>query len=284
MKIPARLEPLFTEKLFDTIVTQLKSGKEAEVYVLRKGEDEFCAKVYKEAIHRTFRHMTEYTEGRNVRNSRRARAMNKKSKFGRQENEIEWQSNEVDSLRLVASAGVRVPKVFNFLDGVLLMEIVKDEDGEPAPRLNQLDLEPEQARAFFPALIRDVVRMLCVGIVHGDLSEFNILLSHEGPVIIDLPQAVQATSNNAFAMLTRDIQNLKDYFSQFAPEFANTDYAPEIWHHFKNGSLKPDTPLTGKYKSDDSKADLGETIEAIQDVIIDEEIRLGIRPRPKGRN
>lgn len=283
MKIPARLEPLFNDKLFQEVVVQLKSGKEAEVYIVRANEELICAKVYKEAIHRSFKHMTAYTDGRNVRNTRDQRAMNKKSRYGRQENEIEWQSNEVDALRILASAGVRVPKVYNFVDGVLLMEIICDAEGSPAPRLNQIELSREQALEFFPGLIREVVRMLCAGIVHGDLSEFNILLSDEGPVIIDLPQAVQATANNAFAMLERDISNLKDYFSQFAPEIAKTDFAKEIWNLYKNGRLKPDTELTGKYQPIDSIIDLGEVIEAIDGVKEDELVRLGVIPRRKDR-
>lgn len=281
MKIPARLEPLFHDKLLQDVVAQLKTGKEAEVYIVRAAGELICAKVYKEAIHRSFKHMTAYTDGRNVRNTRDQRAMNKKSRYGRQENEIEWQSNEVDTLRLLASAGVRVPKVYNFVDGVLLMEIICDDEGNPAPRLNQIELSREQALEFFPALIRDVVRMLCAGVVHGDLSEFNILLSHEGPVIIDLPQAVQATANNAFAMLERDISNLKDYFSQFAPDIAKTEFAKEIWSLYKNGRLKPDYELTGKFEASDSLVDLGEVIEAIDGVREDELVRLGVIPRRK---
>lgn len=281
MKVPARLAPLFHDKLFQEVVVQLKSGKEAEVYIVRAGEQLICAKVYKEAIHRSFKHMTAYTDGRNVRNTRDQRAMNKKSRYGRQENEIEWQSNEVDTLRLLANAGVRVPKVFNFVDGVLLMEIVCDDEGEPAPRLNQVELTVQQANEFFPALIREVVRMLCAGVVHGDLSEFNILLSHDGPVIIDLPQAVQATANNAFAMLERDISNLKDYFSQFEPSIAKTEFAKEIWELYKNGRLKPDTELTGKFEDKSVVVDLGEVIEAIDGVREDELIRLGVIPRKR---
>lgn len=279
MKMPSRLEPLYHSKLIEEVVGQLKSGKEAEVYIVRSGDEFMCAKVYKDAINRTFKHTTDYTDGRNTRNSRDRRAMNKKSRYGKQESESEWQSNEVDALRLLAGVGVRVPKVLHFNDGVLLMEIVCDAEGNPAPRLNDVELTRDQAVAFFPALVRDVVRMLCAGVIHGDLSEFNVLLSHDGPVIIDLPQVVQATSNNAEAMLTRDVSNLRRYFSQFAQELATQEYAAEVWKLYKHGKLKPDSPLTGVFETDTSVVDLSELTESIEDVRTEELIRLGVIPR-----
>lgn len=281
MKIPARLEPLFYDNLVDEVLFQLMSGKEAEVYVVRSGETFRCAKIYKEANNRSFKQMTQYTEGRKVRNSRQARAMNSKSRYGRKENESEWQRTEVEALSLLAKAGVRVPQTYAFIDGVLLMEMVCDEAGEPAPRLHEVELSALKAKEYFQALIRDVVRMLCAGLVHGDLSEFNVLLSHEGPVIIDLPQAVQATANNAFGIFERDVTQLTAFFGRFAPEILSTQYAKEIWQIFKSGQLKPDTPLTGKFKAQFAVADVGSVFAAIEGAHEDEEERRGFKKREK---
>ncbi|MBP8018509.1 MAG: serine protein kinase RIO, partial [Hylemonella sp.] len=234
MKAPARLQTLVDEGLIDSVVRQLMSGKEAMVFVVRCGDDTRCAKIYKEATNRSFRQAVDYTENRKVKNSRQARAMAKGTKFGRQAQEAAWQSAEVDALYRLADAGVRVPKPYNFFEGVLLMELVTDANGDAAPRLNDVAFTPEQARAHHATLIAEVVRMLCAGVVHGDLSEFNILLAHvdgmDGPVIIDLPQAVDAAGNNhAQRMLLRDVANLRDFFGQFAPELRKTEYGPEIW-------------------------------------------------------
>ncbi len=219
MKTPKRIQPLIDEGLVDQVLRQLMSGKEAEVYVVRCGEDTRCAKVYKEADKRSFRQNVLYTEGRKVKNSRRARAMEKGSRFGRKEQEQAWQSAEVNALHRLAAAGVRVPRPYNFLDGVLLMELVTDASGNAAPRLNDLSLSAAQARDYHHTLIMQVVRMLCAGIVHGDLSEYNVLVGADGPVIIDLPQAVDAAGNNsARVMLERDVDNLTAYFGRFAPE------------------------------------------------------------------
>lgn len=281
MKIPARLEPLFSHHLLDEVLFQLMSGKEAEVYVVRSGEDVRCAKIYKEANQRSFKQMAQYTEGRKVRNSRQARAMNNKSRYGRRELEIEWQRTEFDALSILAAAGVRVPQTFAFIDGVLLLELVCDEAGDPAPRFHEVILSAEQAELHFATLIREVVRMLCAGIIHGDLSEFNVLLSADGPVIIDLPQAVQATANNALAIFERDVIQLTSYFGRFAPALLQTHYAKEIWQIFKSGKLHPDTPLTGKFKQDFSLADLGSVFAAISDAREDDEERRGVRPRKR---
>ena len=230
MKPPKRLQSLIEEGLIDTVVLQLMSGKEAAVYVVRCGNDTLCAKVYKEATHRSFRQAVDYTENRKTKNSRQARAMAKGTKYGRESQEAAWQSAEVDALYRLAAAGVRVPAPHNFLDGVLLMELVADENGEAAPRLNDVMFTLEQARAHHAMLLLQVVRMLCAGVVHGDLSEFNILLGADGPVIIDLPQAVDAAGNNhAQRMLLRDVVNLRDFFGRFAPELLHTDFGPEIW-------------------------------------------------------
>jgi RIO kinase 1 len=264
MKTPKRIEPLVEDGLIDDVIRQLKSGKEATVYVVQCGGEIRCAKIYKEANQRGFHQAVHYTEGRRVKNSRQARAMEKGSRYGRQEQEAAWQHAEVDALYKLAAAGVRVPHPFGFYEGVLLMELVADENGQPAPRLNDLQLTPEQAREFHAFLIRQVVLMLCAGIVHGDLSEFNVLVDSRGPVIIDLPQAVDAAANNnASRMLERDVENLAVYFGQFAPELLATQYGKEIWAIYQHGELQPDTPLTGHFKQVEEKADVRSVMREI---------------------
>ena len=273
MKVPPRLQSLVEEGLIDTVVRQLMSGKEAMVYVVRCGDDTRCAKIYKEANNRSFRQAVDYTENRKVKNSRQARAMAKGTKFGRESQEAAWQSAEVDALYRLAAAGVRVPQPFNFADGVLLMELVTDADGDAAPRLNDVSFTPEQARQHHATLIGEVVRMLCAGVVHGDLSEFNILLAHSGedgsddfPVIIDLPQAVDAAGNNhAQRMLLRDVANLRDFFGQFAPELQKTQFGPEIWSLYQSGLLSNETLLTGRYERAPGTVDLGSVLREIDD-------------------
>jgi RIO kinase 1 len=254
------------------------SGKEAEVYVVRCGEDTRCAKVYKEANKRSFRQNVQYTEGRKVKNSRRARAMEKGSRYGRQEQEQAWQNAEVDALRRLAAAGVRVPQPYNFLEGVLLMELVTDENGNAAPRLNDLALSVAQAREYHHTLIMQVVRMLCAGIVHGDLSEYNVLVGSDGPVIIDLPQAVDAAGNNsAGIMLERDVDNLTVYFGRFAPELRTTDYGREIWSIYESGKLHPEITLTGCFERSEKPADVSSVIREIDDAMKEQAARLRYR-------
>jgi len=274
MKPPKRLQSLIDEGLIDSVSRQLMSGKEATVYVVRCGDETRCAKVYKEAMNRSFRQAVDYTENRKVKNTRQARAMAKGTRFGRQSQEAAWQSAEVDALYRLAAAGVRVPHPFNFHDGVLLMELVTDPAGDAAPRLNDVSFSPEDARAHHATLLREVVRMLCAGIVHGDLSEFNVLLASDGPVIIDLPQAVDAAGNNhAARMLLRDVDNLRDFFGRFAPELRATEYGPEIWALYARGLLRVDSALTGRYERDNRPADVQAVMREIDDARAEEAAR-----------
>ncbi|WP_249677981.1 PA4780 family RIO1-like protein kinase [Pseudomonas abieticivorans] len=278
MKTPKRIEPLIEDGLVDEVLRPLMSGKEAAVYVVRCGKELRCAKVYKEANKRSFRQAAEYQEGRKVRNSRDARAMAKGSKFGRKEAEDAWQNAEVAALFRLASAGVRVPKPFDFLEGVLLMELVCDEYGDAAPRLNDVSLDADQAREYHEFLIRQIVLMLCAGLVHGDLSEFNVLLGPEGPVVIDLPQAVDAAGNNhAFSMLERDVGNMASYFGQFAPELRQTRYAKEMWALYEAGNLHPASVLTGEFAEDEVEADVHGVMREIEAARLDEARRQAIR-------
>lgn len=265
MKTPKRIQPLVDEGLVDEVISQLMSGKEATVYVVRCGEDIRCAKVYKEAEKRSFKQAVVYQEGRKVRNSRRARAMEKGSKFGREQMEEAWQSAEVDALFRLADAGVRVPTPFGCFDGVLLMELVTDSEGHVAPRLNDVSFSAEQAIHDHGLVMTSVKRMLCAGLVHGDLSEFNVLVDANGPVIIDLPQAVDAAANNhAKWMLERDVNNMTQYYGQYAPELLKTQYAKEMWALFEAGQLKADTPLTGKFTEVLVDADVNSVLDEIQ--------------------
>lgn len=266
MKTPHRLQSLVDEGLIDTVLRQLMSGKEAMVYVVRCGDETRCAKVYKEATQRSFRQAVDYTENRKVKNTRQARAMAKGTRFGRQAQEAAWQSAEVDALYRLADAGVRVPQPYNFCDGVLLMELVTDAQGDAAPRLNDVVFSHEDALVHHATLLVEVVRMLCAGVVHGDLSEFNILLAEDGPVIIDLPQAVDAAGNNhAQRMLLRDVQNLCNFFGQFAPELLRTDFGSEIWDLYQRGVLRPEEVLTGCFEHTTQAADVGGVLREIDD-------------------
>jgi RIO kinase 1 len=266
MKTPKSLEPLVRDGFVEEVLRPLKSGKEAAVYVVRSEGEIRCAKVYKEANKRGFHNQALYQEGRKVRNTRQARAMEKGSRFGAQQQEKVWQNAEVDALYRLAAAGVRVPVPYNFVEGVLLMELVTDANGSAAPRLNDLTLSSEQALDYHAQLLKEVVRMLCAGIVHGDLSEYNILLDTHGPVIIDLPQAIDAAANNnAPRMLERDVANLALYFGQFAPELLMTQYGKEIWKLYETGLLHPEVKLTGRFKGSDTRADVNSIMREIND-------------------
>lgn len=274
MKIPKRIQPLVDEGLVDEVLRPLMSGKEADVFVVRCGDDVRCAKIYKEAEKRSFKQAVQYREGRKSRNSRRSRAMEKGSKFGRSEQESAWQNAEVDALYRLANAGVRVPQPYGCFDGVLLMELITDDDGFVAPRLNDVSLTSEQALEQHETVMKDVQRMLCAGLIHGDLSEFNVLLDSSGPVIIDLPQAVDAAANNnAKRMLERDVNNMTQYYGQFAPELLETKYGKEMWALFESGKLKPETELTGVFVESTKAADVDSILAEIEAAFDEEQDR-----------
>ena len=275
MKVPKRLAPLIEEGLIDEVISQLMSGKEATVYIVRSGDQIRCAKVYKDVKQRSFRQATTYLEGRRVQNSRQQRAMEKGSRYGREVQEKLWQTAEVDALFRLANAGVRVPKPYICTDGVLLMELVTDEEGHAAPRLNDVDMTEALALELHARLLDEVVTMLCEGMVHGDLSEYNILLSADGPVIIDLPQAVNAAGNNeACAMLERDVNNLANYFGQVAPQLLGTQYGKEIWQRYEAGELKVGVQLTGRISADTSKVDMKALLRELEETRLEQEEKI----------
>jgi RIO kinase 1 len=284
MRTPAELEPLLEDGIVDAVLRQLKSGKEACVYIVRCGPELRCAKVYKDMAQRSFQQRTVYQEGRKTRGSRQARAMSKSTRYGRKEQEAAWKNAEVEALYKLAGADVRVPQPFGFFSGVLLMELVRDANDDPAPRLGEVQLAPEVALEYHQFLIRQVVRMLCSGLIHGDLSEFNVLVGSTGPVIIDLPQAVNAAgNNNAFAMLARDVSNITGTLGRFAPQLLTTQYAEEIWALFEQGELKPDTQLSGIAPENETVPDLADVILAIDDAREDAVRRQRGREEAEGR-
>jgi RIO kinase 1 len=266
MKTPTGLQPLIDDGVIDEVLRSLKSGKEATVYLVRSGAHARCAKVYRDTAQRSFKRRAQYQEGRAVRGSRQARAIGKSTSFGRKEQEAAWKNAEVDALYQLVAAGVRVPQPYGYFDGVLVMELVTDAAGEPAPRLGEVELSAETAREYHGTLIREVVRMLCIGLIHGDLSEFNVLVAPDGPVIIDLPQAVNAAGNNgAMGMLERDVNNLRATLGRFAPELLATEFAREMWALFERGELRPDSVLTGVFALDETVTDPNDVLLVIDD-------------------
>jgi RIO kinase 1 len=266
MRIPVKLIPLIEEGYIDEVTLQLMSGKEASVYVVHAQGMVQCAKVYKDAIHRNFKHNTDYTEGRKAKNSRHSRAMGKGSRFGRKEQESSWQNMEVTTLCNLGPEGVRVPKVYGYYDGVLLMELITDDEGSPAPRLHDVEFTHEEAVRYHADMMHNIVLMLCAGIIHGDLSEYNILMGAQGPVIIDFPQAINVVANNsAEKLLIRDVDNIKNFFGQFAPELLSTQYGKEMWELLKKGRLNPKTKLTGHARVVHKTVDVHNVLRVIDD-------------------
>jgi len=273
MKTPAALQPLIDDGVIDEVLRSLKSGKEATVYIVRTGSQLRCAKVYRDMAQRSFQKRAQYQEGRKVRGSRQARAMSKSTRFGRKEQEAAWKNAEVDALYQLVAADVRVPRPYGYFNDVLIMELVTDSEGNPAPRLGEVDLSPEIAREYHEFLVRQIVRMLSIGLIHGDLSEFNVLIAPDGPVIIDLPQVVNAAGNNgALTMLERDVNNIRDTLGRFAPELLETEFAREMWSLFEQGELKPDSNLTGRFARDETQVD-PESVMAVIDDAREEAIR-----------
>src|SRR5471032_3182285 len=274
MKTPLPLQPLIDDGIIDEVIRSLKSGKEATVYIVRSGAEHRCAKVYRDMAQRSFQQRSQYQEGRKVRGSRQARAIGKKTRYGRKEEESSWKNAEVSALYQLTAAGVRVPRPYGYFNGVLIMELITDAAGASAPRLGEVELTAQQAREYHAFLITQVVRMLCIGLIHGDLSEYNVLVGTEGPVIIDLPQAVNATGNNsALPMLERDVNNLRGTLGRFAPELLDTDFAREMWALFEKGELLPDTKLTGKFVRNEKPADLVSVMREIDATLKEEEAR-----------
>ena len=274
MKIPAGLQPLVDDGVVDAVLRPLKSGKEAAVYVVQAGGEVLCAKVYKDMAQRSFQARVQYQEGRKVRGSRQARAIGKASRFGRREQEAAWKNTEVDALYQLAEAGVRVPQPRGYFHGVLLMELVTDAEGRSAARLAEVELTPEEARSYHATLIADVVRMLCLGLIHGDLSSYNVLVTPAGPVLIDFPQVVSAAGNNAAReMLLRDTHNVRDALAVFAPELATRHFGEEMWLLYEQGTLRPDSRLTGHFVFDRHRADVGAVRMSIEDARQEAQIR-----------
>jgi RIO kinase 1 len=287
MRVPGRLEPLMDQGVIDEVLRPLMSGKEAEVFLVTSYGEECVAKVYKNAEFRSFQNRAEYIEGRRVRNSREQRAMDKGSRHGRLKTEDAWRSAEADAIFQLHAAGVRVPKPYDFIEGVLVMELVKDEHGEPAPRLVDRRFSAEEANEVFQVVLREVVKMLCAGIVHADLSDFNILMGTEGPVLIDFPQAVDPAHNqNARRLLLRDLTNLSSFLGRYAPNLRRTQYGPEMWDLYERSELKPDTELTGRFKSRQQKADVGSMLDEILEMereAKERRERLGLPPPRRAR-
>ena len=282
MKIPKRILPLIKEGIVDEVIRPLMSGKEADVYVVRCGSEVRCAKIYKEAYKRSFKQAVLYQEGRKVRNSRRARAMEKGSKFGRNEQEQVWQNAEVDALYRLADINVRVPRPYGCFDGVLIMELITDDEDQVAPRLNDVSMSAELALEDHAIMMRYVTRMLCTGLVHGDLSEFNVLVDDYGPVIIDLPQAVDSTANNnARHFFERDVNKITGYYGLYAPEILETRYAREIWALYEAGDLHPEIELTGCFEESEQTADVDSVLLEIK-AAMEEEMERQERMRQAG--
>jgi RIO kinase 1 len=231
---------LVEEGVIDAVHAQLMSGKEATVYVVERQGHLGAAKVYRARDDRTFKKVASYVEGRNqTRNSRDRRAMNNKSSYGRGLLEEGWQEMEFRALRAAFDAGVRVPEPFFLYENVLLMELIVDEAGAPAKRLADFPFTPEQASALHLEIFLQVKRLLESGLIHADLSAYNVLMAATGPTLIDLPQVVDvAGNNNAGLILRRDLRNVTEHLARFDARllrFANCGEA--LFRHCQRGTL-----------------------------------------------
>ena len=245
----ADLEQLLEDGVIDEVVARLKSGKEADVWLVRHGEQVLAAKVYKDRNFRSFKNNSGYKEGRAVRNSRTQRAMDKGSRFGQAAAEDAWKSAESDALHKLHAQGVRVPAPVLFYEGILLMHLVHDGEGNAAPRLIDAIIPPEQAAGLYQDLRTQAIKMLCADLIHGDLSAYNVLLGAAGPTIIDFPQVVSAAQNStAESFFKRDIENLRGFFAGLdrTLETKTAGDAHEIWHAYVRRDLAPDFVPSGR--------------------------------------
>ena len=266
--------PLFDSGIIERVVRPLMSGKEAQVFLVVSQGELRVAKVYKDAHKRTFKNRAEYTEGRKTRNSRDQRAIEKRSKHGRAQDEDAWKSTEIDMIHRLHAGGVRVPIPHAYSDGVLIMECVVDLDGNPAPRLGDVAFDSEAAQVIYDRVIREVVRMLAVGVVHGDLSDFNVLVAGDEPVIIDFPQSVDTASNtNARRLLIRDVDNLHRFLTGYVPKAPRLPYAEEMWELHEHNALTAETRLTGRYRPTERRTSDDAVLDLIQDADRDERKR-----------
>ncbi|MBS1121486.1 MAG: hypothetical protein H6Q90_3714 [Deltaproteobacteria bacterium] len=235
------LDLLVADGVIDEVLGRLKSGKEANISLVRRGDQTFAAKVYKDRATRSFKNNTEYKEGRKVRNTRTQRAMDSGGQFGRDAAEQEWKSAEADALFKLHGTGVRVPTPIMFYEGVLLMELVRDAEGRPAPRLIDVAIPPEEACAVFADLVAQMISMLCCDVIHGDLSPYNILAAAEGPTIIDFPQVISAVhSSRAEFFFLRDFDNVGRFLAGFDRSLAiHRADGRAIWRAYVSRELTP---------------------------------------------
>ncbi|MBZ0234860.1 MAG: hypothetical protein K8M05_21210 [Deltaproteobacteria bacterium] len=236
-----QLDVLIADGVIDEVLGRLKSGKEADISLVRRGTDVIAAKVYKDRATRSFKNNSDYREGRKVRNSRTQRAIDRGGRFGRDAAEQAWKSAEADALYKLVGSGVRVPEPVMFYEGVLLMDLVRDAEGRPAPRLIDVAIQREAAMGVYADLVAQMIAMLCHDLIHGDLSPYNILASAHGPTIIDFPQVVSAAhSSRAEYFFLRDFDNVVRFLAGFDPSLAvHAADGRAIWRAYVSRELTP---------------------------------------------
>ncbi|MBA3462335.1 MAG: hypothetical protein H0T46_20405 [Deltaproteobacteria bacterium] len=237
----ATLDVLIADGVIDEVLGRLKSGKEADISLVRRGGEVIAAKVYKDRSTRSFKNNSDYKEGRKVRNSRTQRAIDSGGRFGRDAAEQAWKSAEADALYKLRGTGVRVPEPVMFYEGVLLMTVVCDAAGQPAPRLIDVAIERDAAIAIYADLVSQMIAMLCGDLIHGDLSPYNILAAADGPTIIDFPQVVSAVhSSRAEFFFLRDFDNVVRFLAGFDPSLAvHSADGRAIWRAYVSRELTP---------------------------------------------